>query len=70
MTCWMKFVSLVARLAKVSEEDAIKILQSIEDDVGHDENLIKAIVDAEREDLIKRLRKKKKREEEAAIAYN
>lgn len=66
MTCWMKFVSLVARLAKVSEEDAIRILQDVEDDVGHDENLIKAVVDAEREGLKKRLRKKKKEEESMA----
>lgn len=68
MTCWMKYLNLVMRLAKVSEGDAEKILKDIEDEVGHDENVIKAVVDAEREGLIKRLRKKKRVKEES-IAY-
>ena len=65
----MKFMELVKQLTGVSDDDAREILEDIEDEVGHDENLIKAVVDAEKEGLKKRLRKKKKREEEASVAY-
>jgi hypothetical protein len=70
MVCWMKYVNAVKKLAKVSEEDAIAILKDIEDEVGHDENLIKAVVDAEREGLKKRLRKKKRSKAEESVAYS
>ena len=69
MVCWMKFLELVKQLTGVSDDDAKEILEDIEDEVGHDENLIKAVVDAEKEGLKKRLRKKKKDVEES-IAYS
>jgi predicted nucleotidyltransferase len=67
----MKFLDFVANKAGVSQEDARDILKEIENEVGHDENLIKAVVDAEdSEALLKRLKKKrKKKEREESISY-
>ena len=68
MVCWMAYLELVKQLTGVGDEDARRILQDIEGEVGHDKNLIKAIVDAEKEGLARRLRKKR-RKEEKTIAY-
>ena len=66
----MKFLKYVQELTGVSEKDAEDILKDIEDEVGHDENLIKAMVDMEKENLVKRLRKKKRvKELEESMAY-
>jgi len=69
MTCWMKFLGTVKGYLKdynVSDADARQILEGIEKDVGHNPNLIKAMIDLEKSGLIKRLKKKSK---ESNIAY-
>ena len=70
MTCWMKFLGLVQDLTGVSEPEAVDILKDVERDVGHEENLIKAVIDMEQATLVKRLKKRKKSEDEHAVAYN
>jgi hypothetical protein len=71
VVCYLVFRNLVAMLAGVSEEEAIDILESIKDEVGHDKNAIKAIIDLEQSNLVYRLKKKKKKkkEEEKSMAY-
>jgi len=72
MTCWMKFLGTVKNYLSeynVNDLEARQILESIEKDVGHNPNLIKAVVDTEKAGLIKRLKrrsKEKKKEEEVA----
>jgi hypothetical protein len=73
MVCYLVFKNLVAMLTGVSEEEAIEILESIKDEVGHDKNAVKAIIDLEQSNMIYRLKKKKekkkKEEEEKSMAY-
>ena len=52
----------------LSDEEVIEILKDVEKEVGHNVNLIKAVIDLEKEGLIKRLKKKKKITEKE-IAY-
>lgn len=66
MVCYLVFKGLVSRLAGVSEREAEDILRDIEREVGHNKELIKAVVDAEGEDLKKRLRRKGR---ERSVAY-
>jgi len=72
MTCWMKFLGSVKNYLReynVTDLEARQILESIEKEVGHNPNLIKAVVDTEKAGLIKRLKrrsKEKKKEEEVA----
>ena len=69
----MVYKSLVKEILKnynVSDQDVIDILRDIEKETGHNVNLIKAVIDLEREGLIKRLKKKKKKKEkEVSVAY-
>lgn len=73
MVCWMKYINAVKKYLgnyNINDEQAKDILLDIEDEVGHNSELIKAIVDFEKEGLIKRLKKKKKKKtEEKHIAY-
>ena len=72
MTCWMKFMGAVKNYLSeynVSDLEARQILEGIEKEVGHNPNLIKAIVDSEKAGLIRRLKRRsleKKKEEEVA----
>ncbi len=72
MTCWMKFLVPVKNYLReynVTDLEARQILESIEKEIGHNPNLIKAVVDTEKAGLIRRLRrrsKEKKKEEEVA----
>jgi hypothetical protein len=62
----MRFLNVVKDYLKdynLSDEQAKEILLDVENEVGHNANLIKAVVDSEKQDLIKRLKKKKKQEE-------
>ncbi|MCD6522207.1 MAG: hypothetical protein J7K68_00505 [Candidatus Diapherotrites archaeon] len=68
MVCWMIYVNLVKQLTGVSEKDAIDILRDIEEEVGHNKELIKAVVDAEGPNLIKRLKRKKHKKKNIAYA--
>ena len=74
MVCWMMFLNVVKNYLReynISDEEAKEILLNIEGEVGHNKELIKAVVDFEKGDLIKRLKKKKKakkREKEMAYA--
>ena len=71
MVCYLVFKDTVKeRLKKfnVTDSQAVEILQDIEREVGHNRELIKAVVDLEGENLIKRLKKKKKKEEEMSYA--
>lgn len=73
MVCWMRFLNVVKEYLReynLSDEDAKEILRDVEKEVGHNENLIKAMIDLEKKKLIRRLKKKKKIEEkEIAAAY-
>ena len=72
MTCWLVFLSTVKNYLKeysINDEQAKLILQDIEKEVGHNKELIKAVVDMEREALIKRLRRKGKEKQKKSIAY-
>ena len=74
MTCYLKFLNAVMKLARVDEKEARKILGDIEKEQGHNANLIKAVVDFEGANLRKRLRKtvvrgKAASTEEVAKAY-
>jgi len=73
MVCWMQYIKDIKQLLSqynLSDEQAAVILKDIERDVGHNANLIKATVDTEKEDLIKRLRKKKtEKEESKSMSY-
>lgn len=69
MTCYLMFKNLVKEKLKrfnITDENAEEILKDIEKEVGHNHELIKAIVDIEDEKLMKRLKKKKK---EVDVAY-
>ena len=72
MTCWMKFLGSVKNYLSeynVNDLEARQILENIEKEVGHNPNLIKAIVDSEKAGLIRRLKRRsreKKKEEEVA----
>jgi hypothetical protein len=74
MVCWMMFLDVVKNYLReynVTDQEAKEILLDIENEVGHNKDLIKAVVDFEKEGLIKRLKKKKKakgREKEMAYA--
>ena len=66
MTCYLMFKNLVKEMLKnfnVTDEEVVEILEDIENEVGHNKELIKAVVDFEGEALIKRLKKKKKQKE-------
>jgi hypothetical protein len=73
MVCWMKYINTVQKYLKdynVNKEQAEEILRDVEKQVGHNANLIKAIVDFEKGNLIKRLKKKKKeKQKEEAYGY-
>ena len=76
MVCYLAFKQLVKDLLKkhnVNDQEAIEILQDIEKEVGHNRELIKAIIDFEKEGLIRRLKKRKKQkeseEEEQTMTY-
>lgn len=73
MVCWMRYINTVKKYLRnydISDEQAKDILLDIEDEVGHNADLIKAIVDFEREALIKRLKKKRKKKAKGKhIAY-
>lgn len=73
MTCWMMFLDVVKKYLRdynVTDQEAKEILQDIEKEVGHNKELIKAVVDFEQAGLIRRLKKKKKEEEaEKEAAY-
>jgi hypothetical protein len=63
MVCWLVFLNVVKKYLSaynVNDEEAKEILLDIEKEVGHNKDLIKAVVDFEKEGLIKRLKKKKK----------
>ena len=71
MVCWLIYKNLVKNMLKkynLSDEEVIEILKDVEKEVGHNVNLIKAVIDLEKEGLIKRLKKKKKITEKE-IAY-
>ena len=66
MTCYLVFKNLVKEMLKnfnVTDEEVVEILEDVENEVGHNKELIKEVVDFEREALIKRLKKKKKQKE-------
>ncbi|MBI1973184.1 hypothetical protein HYS54_00070 [Candidatus Micrarchaeota archaeon] len=72
MTCYLRYLDAVKRFAKVGEADAKEILESVAREEGHNLELIKAVVDFEKENLRKRLRKKavkEKAKEEQSLAY-
>jgi hypothetical protein len=71
MVCWMIFKDLVRKLTGVSDKEAVEILKNVENEVGHDTNLIKAVIDYEGADLVKRLKKRQKarEKEEQSMAY-
>jgi len=69
MTCWMKYINNVKNYLatyNVNDQEARQILEDVERQVGHNPVLIKAVVDKEKDGLIRRLRKKKK---EMEMAY-
>ncbi|MBI2529743.1 MAG: hypothetical protein HYW05_01195 [Candidatus Diapherotrites archaeon] len=72
MTCWMMYLNYVRKLLKnkITNDEAVEILRDIEGQFGHDKVTIKAVIDAEKENLIKRLGKKekKRKERETALA--
>ena len=53
----------------VNDDEAKEILEDIEKQVGHNKELIKATVDFEKENLIRRLKKRQKKKEISA-AYS
>ena len=63
MTCYLAFKNLVKNLLKISDDEAVEILQDIEKEVGHNKELIKAVIDIEGISLLKRLKKKKSKKE-------
>lgn len=65
MVCYLIYKNLVKKLLgnKISDADAEEILKDIEKEVGHNHNLIKAVIDFEGAGLAKRLKKKKKKEQ-------
>ena len=74
MVCWMMYLQYVRKLLKnrITNDEAIEILKDIEEQFGHDKTTIKAVIDAEKENLIKRLerkRQKKKQKETELAAY-
>jgi len=65
------FISVVKQYLKkynINDDEARQILEDIEKQVGHNHNLIKATVDFEGENLIKRLKRKQKKKKEVATA--
>lgn len=64
----MKDVKKYLKQYNITDEQAKYILLDIEKEVEHNPNLIKAIVDFEKEDLIKRLKRKGK-EKKKDLAY-
>jgi len=69
----MMYLNYVRKLLKnkITDDEAIEILKDIEGQFGHDKVTIKAVIDVEKENLIKRLgkkEKKKKEEKETALA--
>ena len=72
MVCWMRFLDTVKQYLReynISDEQAKEILLDIENEIGHNPNLIKAVVDSEKENLIKRLKKKSREKEKESMAY-
>ena len=72
MTCWMKFLGTVKGYLgqyNINDSEAKQILEDIERDVGHNPNLIKAVVDTEKAGLIKRLKRRSKEKKEEEVAY-
>ncbi len=63
MVCWMMYLNYVRKLLKnkITNDEAVEILKDIEEQFGHDKVTIKAVIDAEKENLIKRLERKKKK---------
>lgn len=62
MVCYLMFKGLVRSLLKnkITDSEAEEILKDIEKEVGHNHDLIKAVIDFEGAGLAKRLKKKKK----------
>ncbi|GEM_PF-4805923 len=74
MTCWLKYVPDVKRYLKqykLNDSQAGYILEGIEKEVGHNPELIKAVVDFEKKNLIKRLKRKgkEKAKDKVEMAY-
>jgi len=65
MVCWMMFVQQVRKLLKnrITNDEAVEILKDIEEQFGHDKVTIRAVIDAEKENLIKRLERRKSKKE-------
>lgn len=57
------YLNYVRKLLKnrITNGEAAEILKDIEGQFGHDKTTIKAVIDAEKENLIKRLERKKKK---------
>ncbi|NYZ79727.1 hypothetical protein H0N95_00580 [Candidatus Micrarchaeota archaeon] len=71
MVCYLVFKNAVKNILKkynINDEQSVEILQDIEREVGHNHELIGAVVDLEGENLIKRLKKKEKKKE-IAMTY-
>lgn len=70
MVCWMKYINTVQKYLKdydVNREQAEEILRDVEKQVGHNAELIKAVVDFEKKNLINRLKKKKKEKQKEEV---
>ena len=61
----MMFVQQVRKLLKnrITNDEAVEILKDIEEQFGHDKVTIRAVIDAEKENLIKRLERRKSKKE-------
>jgi hypothetical protein len=70
MTCYLAFINLVKQRLKVTDSEAEEILRDMEREVGHNHELIKALIDIEGELMLKRLKKrKKKKNKEEEVSY-
>ena len=61
----MMYLQYVRKLLKnrITNDEAIEILKDIEEQFGHDKVTIRAVIDAEKENLIKRLERRKSKKE-------
>ena len=48
---------------RITNDEAAEILKDIEEQFGHDKVTIRAVIDAEKENLIKRLERRKSKKE-------
>ena len=63
MTCYLMFINLVKQRLKIGDSEAEEILRDMEQEVGHNHEMIKALIDLEGQLMLKRLKKRKKKEE-------